>query len=150
NDFFLNKANQPKGRLRYNNFGGNFNGPIIKNRVFFFWSEEWRREIRGGALGGHVPTAREKTGDFSGPLTGPLPHIPGLVCNTPGPNPTDPGCYPGTKTPSPQLSPAGLAWLKMYPDANTSDPTVGQNWAGAPAQPINTRQDLIRGASNVP
>ncbi len=145
NDFFLNKADQPKGKLRYNNFGGNFNGPIIKNRAFFFWSEEWRREIRGTALGGHVPTAAEKSGIFSGPLTGPLPHIPGLSCDTPGPNPTDPGCYPGNRIPASQLSPAGLALLQLYPDANTPDPTVGQNWAGAPAQPVNTRQDLIRG-----
>jgi hypothetical protein len=27
-DFFLNSANQPKQKLRYNNFGFNFNGPI--------------------------------------------------------------------------------------------------------------------------
>jgi Carboxypeptidase regulatory-like domain len=145
NDFFLNKAAQPKGKLRYNNYGGNFNGPIIKNRVFFFWSEEWRKERRGQALGGHVPTAAEKRGDFSGPLTGPLPHIPGLTCDTPGPNPTDPGCYPGNKIPTNLLSPVGLALLKIYPDANTPDLTIGQNWAGAPAQPIETRQDLIRG-----
>ena len=46
NDFFLNRNGQPKPQLKYNNFGGNFNGPIIKNRVFFFWSEEWRRERR--------------------------------------------------------------------------------------------------------
>lgn len=149
NDFFLNKAGQDRGKLRYNNFGGNFNGPIIKNRVFFFWSEEWRREIRGSAVGGHVPTAAEKLGDFSGPLTGPLPHIPGLICETPGPNPTDPGCYPGNKIPTNLLSPAGLALVKIYPDANTADPTIGQNWAGAPAQPINTRQDLIRGDANI-
>ncbi|HXU39041.1 MAG TPA: carboxypeptidase regulatory-like domain-containing protein, partial [Blastocatellia bacterium] len=46
-DFFLNEAGQPKQVLRYNNFGFNFNGPIIKDRVFFFYSEEWRREGRG-------------------------------------------------------------------------------------------------------
>ena len=47
NDFFLNSAGQPKGQLKYKNFGGNFSGPIIKDKVFFFWSEEWRRERRG-------------------------------------------------------------------------------------------------------
>ncbi len=65
-DFFLNKAGQPKGQLKYKNFGGNFSGPIVKNRVFFFWSEEWRRERRGTALTGHVPTLTERAGDFSG------------------------------------------------------------------------------------
>src|SRR3989440_5840206 len=68
NDFFLNKAGQPKGQLKYKNFGGNFSGPIVKNRVFFFWSEEWRRERRGTALTGHVPTLAERAGDFTGPL----------------------------------------------------------------------------------
>jgi len=35
NNFFLNRAGQPKPQLEYNNFGGNFSGPIVKNRVFF-------------------------------------------------------------------------------------------------------------------
>jgi len=48
-----------------------------KNRVFFFWSEEWRREGRGTVLKGRVPTAQEKVGDFSGPIhTDPIPHDP--------------------------------------------------------------------------
>ena len=146
NDFFLNRNGQPKGKLRYNNFGGNFSGPIIKNRAFFFWSEEWRRERRGQALTGHVPTAAEKVGDFSGALTGSLPHRPGAgPCNTPGPNPSDPGCYPGNRIPQNLLSPAGLALLRLYPDPNTPNPTSGQNWVAAPLQPVNTRQDLIRG-----
>src|SRR6266849_1495552 len=74
NDFFLNRAGQPKGKLRYNNYGFNFNGPLYlprfgeggkpywsgKNKAFFFWSEEWRREGRGTTLSGRVPTAQEK------------------------------------------------------------------------------------------
>src|SRR5215475_8088940 len=90
NNFFLNRAGQPKPQLKYNNYGFNFSGPIFapkfgeggkgywngKNRVFFFWSEEWRRERRGQVLTAQVPTAAEKTGDFSGKLTGPLPYVP--------------------------------------------------------------------------
>ena len=77
NDFFLNKAGAPKGQLKYNNFGGNFGGPIWRNRIFFLWSEEWRYEDRGIALTGHVPTAGEKVGDFSGNLFGdPIPTDP--------------------------------------------------------------------------
>src|SRR5689334_21995728 len=69
NNLFLNRSGQPRPQLEYNNFGGNFSGPIVKNRVFFFWSEEWRRERRGQVLSAKVPTAAEKTGDFSGALT---------------------------------------------------------------------------------
>ncbi|HET9524942.1 MAG TPA: carboxypeptidase regulatory-like domain-containing protein [Pyrinomonadaceae bacterium] len=142
NNFFLNRAGQPKAQLKYNNFGGNFSGPIIKNRVFFFWSEEWRRERRGSVLSANVPTIAEKQGDFSGALTGPLPHMPGLTCTTPGPNPSDAGCFPGNRIPTGQLSPAGLAYMKLFPDPNT---TGSPNWTTSQVQPINTRQDLIRG-----
>jgi Carboxypeptidase regulatory-like domain len=142
NDFFLNRAGQPKPQLKYNNFGGTFSGPIIKNRLFFYWNEEWRRERRGQVLSAHVPTAAEKAGDFSGALTGNLPHRPGLTCTTPGPNPTDPGCFPGNKIPTNLLSPAGLAFVKLFP--NPTGPGIG-DWATSTLQPTNTRQDSIRG-----
>ena len=157
--FFLNnKGNNPdgtpkapKGQLKYKNFGGNFSGPIVKNKLFFFWSEEWRFEDRGVTVQGNVPTAAEKIGDFSAPralLTGTLPHRPGQVCDPNnnanyGPNPVDPGCYPGNRIPTAQLSPAGLALLKIYPDPIRTG--GGLNWASSPLQPIRTRQDSIRG-----
>ena len=146
NNFFLNRAGQPKPKLEYNNFGGNFSGPIVKNRVFFFWSEEWRRERRGQVLSSNVPTAAEKMGDFSGTLTGPLPHFPGMTCTTPGPNPTDPGCFPGNRIPVNLLSPAGQAYVKIFPDPNASG---SPNWVTSQIQPIDTRQDMIRGDVNI-
>ena len=146
NNFFLNRAGQPKPKLEYNNFGGNFSGPIVKNRAFFFWSEEWRREKRGQVLSANVPTVAEKQGDFSGSLTGNLPHFPGMTCTTPGPNPADPGCFPGNRIPQNLLSPGGLAFMKLFPDPNT---TESPNWATSQLQPINTRQDLIRGDVNI-
>ncbi|HEX6042917.1 MAG TPA: carboxypeptidase regulatory-like domain-containing protein [Pyrinomonadaceae bacterium] len=147
NSFFLNRAGQPKAQLEYNNFGGNFSGPIVKNRVFFFWSEEWRREDRGQVLSAMVPTALEKQGIFTGPLTGPLPHIPGSCREEPNPNappPTITVCdpFPGNRIPVNQLSPAGLAFMKLFPDPNT---TGSPNWTISQLQPIRTRQDLVRG-----
>ena len=151
NNFFLNKAGQPKPQLKYNNYGGNFSGPIIKNRVFFFWSEEWRRERRGQVLSSLVPTSAEKAGDFSGALTGPVPHIPGTCHEVPDPKDAtkkitvcDP--FPGNKIPTNLLSPAGLAFVKLYPDPNASG---NPNWATSVLQPIDTRQDLIRGDINI-
>ena len=142
NNFFLNRAGQPKPKLKYNNFGGNFSGPIVKNRIFFFWSEEWRRERRGQVLSAKVPTAAEKLGNFSGTLAGPLPHRPGMTCTTPGPNPADAGCFPGNRIPQNLLSPAGLAFVKLFPDP--TGPGVA-DWATSQLQPIDTRQDSIRG-----
>jgi len=153
NDFFLNRAGQERGKLRYNNYGFNLNGPVYlprfgeggkkvwngKNRVFFFWSEEWRREGRGTVLSGRVPTAQEKVGDFSGPIhTDPIPHDP--VTGLP---------FPGNRIPSNQLSPAALALLQVYPlPNNPADPT-GTNWISAPLEPVKTRQDLIRADVNI-
>jgi hypothetical protein len=146
NDFFLNKGGQPKGKLKYNNFGGNFSGPIWKNKIFFFWSEEWRFEDRGAALTGNVPTAAEKLGDFSGTLTNPLPRDP-FTCRPDPADSTKTICdpYPGNKIPANRLSPAGLALMKIWPDPNAG----GNLWASAPTQPIRTRQDLIRGDANI-
>lgn len=134
-DFFLNKGNQPKAKLKYNNYGFNFSGPIKKNRIFFFWNEEWRREQRGVVLSGKVPTAAERVGDFSGALTGALPHAPYTLLP-----------FPGNKIPTANLSPAGLAILKVFPLPNTTGPT---NWVSSSLQPINTRQDSIRGDINI-
>ncbi|MGH9931647.1 MAG: carboxypeptidase regulatory-like domain-containing protein [Pyrinomonadaceae bacterium] len=118
-------------KLKYNNFGGNFSGPIVKNRAFFFWSEEWRREKRGTPLSvQNVPTAAQKLGDFSGPITGAVPRDPATGLP-----------FPGNRIPAARLSPAGLAILKIYPDPNLG---LGQ-WIGAPVEPVKTRQDSIRG-----
>jgi hypothetical protein len=139
NNFFLNKTNQPRPYLKYNNFGGNFSGPIKKNKIFFFWSEEWRFEDRGTTVSDRVPNAAEKLGDFSGALTGPLPIDPftGLP-------------YPGNKIPAARLSPAGLALVKIFPDPNGGGtPGSPALWVSSPIQPVRTRQDSIRGDVNV-
>ncbi len=138
-DFFLNRAGQPQGKLRYNDFGFTVSGPIVKDRAFFFWSEEWRHERRGVTLSAKVPTAAEKVGDFSGALTGPLPHIPGSGRDVDGQMVYD--YYPGNRIPTGLLSSAGLALLKIYPDPNTSGI---KNWTSSPLEPIDTHQDLLR------
>ena len=154
NDFFLNKAGQPKGQLKYKNFGGNFSGPIIKNRVFFFWSEEWRRERRGTALTGHVPTLTERTGDFSGAnatnLSGVTKPWDPVTCtrNSSGNRVFSAATcqpFPGNKIPTARLSPVGLALMGIFPAPNNPSDPLGTNWVSAPLQPVNTRQDLIRG-----
>src|SRR5882724_8683108 len=134
-DFFLNRSGQPKAPLKYNNYGFNFSGPIKKNKIFFFWNEEWRREDRGVVLSAKVPTAAERVGDFSGALTDPLPHDPltGLA-------------FPGNKIPAAKLSPAGLAILQFFPLPNTTGAT---NWVTSLLEPIRTRQDSIRGDINI-
>jgi hypothetical protein len=140
NSFFLNRGGQPKPKLKYNNFGGNFSGPIVKNKIFFFWSEEWRRERRGTVFSANVPTAAERQGNFNGTLTGPLPTDPN-TCHQVGSNTVcDP--FPGNVIPANRLSPAGLSFVKLFPDPNSPG---SPNFASSTTQPVDTRQDLIRG-----
>jgi outer membrane receptor protein involved in Fe transport len=40
NDWFTDAAGFPKSPLRQNDFGGVFSGPIVKDRLFFFFSNE--------------------------------------------------------------------------------------------------------------
>src|SRR6266481_6178998 len=143
-DFFLNRSGQPKSKLKYNNYGFNFSGPIKKNKIFFFWNEEWRRERRGVVLSSKVPTAAERIGDFSGALTDSLPYVPFTCSTDANGNIIRSTCtnFPGNKIPAANLSPAGLAILKIFPLPNTTGST---NWVSSLLEPINTRQDSIRG-----
>src|SRR6266851_2685636 len=44
NDWFSNAAGVPRTNLVRNTFGGALGGPIVKNKVFFFYSYEGRRD----------------------------------------------------------------------------------------------------------
>jgi hypothetical protein len=45
-DWFANQAGQPRSPLQFNDFGGTFGGPIIKNNTFFFFSYEGQRLLQ--------------------------------------------------------------------------------------------------------
>lgn len=169
------RARKPK--LRYNNFGGTLSGPVTlprfgeggaatysgKNKTFFFFSEEVRRIIRGAAdTSGTVPTAAQRTGDFSANLGGLLfrqadgtsgttaTGTPLFVTNTSGAvvqarsgmvfRPTDGRAYVGNIIPNTDISPLALSLLTAYPLPNT-----GVNlFSSTPLNLNNTRQESIR------
>lgn len=60
----------PKGELRRNDFGFSIGGPILKDKLFFFFSQEFNREIDGDLHTGQTPSAAELSGDFTGATTG--------------------------------------------------------------------------------
>src|SRR5580765_6529065 len=64
-DYFNNLNGIGKDKLRRNDYGYNLGGPVVKDKLWFFWSQEWNRELRGAARSANVPTVEEKNGDFS-------------------------------------------------------------------------------------
>jgi hypothetical protein len=54
-----------RGDFKRNQFGGTIGFPVVKNKLFFFGDYQGTREIRGVSHSLVVPSALEKTGDFS-------------------------------------------------------------------------------------
>ena len=93
-EFFRNNIFNAENRFstsspedRHNDFGYDVGGPIKKDRLFFFWSEEWRRiVVNSGPAITVTPTALEREGNFSQSLIQPIDPTTGL----PFPNNTIP------------------------------------------------------------
>ena len=66
NDWVSNHNHTAKQIFRYNTPGAEIGGPIKRDKLFFFFSTEWFRQlIPGGVVQYQTPTALERTGDFS-------------------------------------------------------------------------------------
>jgi Carboxypeptidase regulatory-like domain len=57
NDFFNNRSGVPKPQLIRHAFNGSVEGPIIKDRVFFFYSFDARRQLSQSSVVRTVPLA---------------------------------------------------------------------------------------------
>lgn len=58
-----------KPPTRYNQFGANIGGPILRNKFFFFFDYGALRDNEGTTFIENLPTAAERTGDFSADAT---------------------------------------------------------------------------------
>src|SRR5262249_27747153 len=65
NNFFANRAGEPKGDFKRDNYGGSIGGPIIKQKTFFFFDYDRVRFQSPGTLTTTLPTDLERKGDFS-------------------------------------------------------------------------------------
>ena len=115
--------------LRYNVFGGTLGGPVRHDKTFFFFSYEGQRLRNGGTDVLTVPTAAERTGDFSQFLNakGQLVAIydPSSTTLVNGVNVRQP--FPGNRIPASELDPVGLKMAAYYPLPNQAP----SNLAGA-------------------
>lgn len=65
NDFFSNRSGLVKPQNVQNQFGGNLGGPIVKDKLFWFFNYEGTRIRRGVSRIATVPLPNERVGDFS-------------------------------------------------------------------------------------
>ena len=65
NDWFNNFFGQPRPGLQRNNFGGTIGGPVLKNKLFFFFDYDGSRENDFASGSFTVPTQNERKGDFA-------------------------------------------------------------------------------------
>src|SRR4029453_18184876 len=62
-------ATQPKGKWKYNQYGGTWGGPIVHNKVFYFVSYEGTRDQQNLTRTLSVPTAAVRSGDLRASAT---------------------------------------------------------------------------------
>ncbi len=117
-----------------------FGGPVVKDKLHFFASQEWNRNERGTVRTALVPTAAERTGDFSGPaIRGCTARLP------PHRSRSRASRSPGNRIPLNRLSPGGLLLLAALP-ATQHAPGAGtcNNWVTSLNTPINWREENLR------
>jgi hypothetical protein len=111
-------ASEPKPQYQRNQFGATLGGPVVRNRTFFFMDYEGRRVREGVTKLSNVPTALERTGDFSRSQALAID----LFTQSP---------FPGNKIPRERLHPVGAAIASLYPLPNRADPR--QNFVSSPS-----------------
>ena len=143
NDQHLNARNffgttKPVGI--FNNFGGTLGGKIIKNKLFYFISEDAVNQKASGTGLFTVPTADQRTGNFSAYLAG------GTVIYDPNTgtglanSPRTP--FAGNMIPTNRLSQQALAIQSYYPAANL--PGVGNNYSATEGPILNRYQSDVK------
>ncbi len=153
NLFFNKYYGNPRPSDHYNNFGYTASGPIKKNKIFFLWSQEFRRIGEPTqTVGTRVPTDQEKNnGDFSDAAAIGM-SVP-RVTTAMAANPLCVGCVAGQPFPNNTI-PAGLLsknaqlLLKTYYPAagNYND---GVNFSSSASTVLTEREELIRLDYNV-
>src|SRR2546422_1637495 len=170
NSFINNARGVARPILRYNNFGGSFGGPIIKDKFFIFGGLEWKiiRRTSGSPLL-TIPTSAERNGNFSFRLRGPdgivgtaddgalrnpanaaatcvAPTITNGVITKPA---VRTGCFPNNTMPPSLFTTDGKAIASVYAAmakqaAFYSDALTSNNVLFQLSNPFNFRQEILR------
>jgi hypothetical protein len=116
NDYFYKQANPGAPPLNFHRYqeGGSISGPIIHNKLFFFGDYEatQQQQLENGTF--TVPTAAERTGDFSADsFTVYNPLVPDNADGTRQ-------AFANNMIPTTDLDPVALQFANKYPSPNAA------------------------------
>jgi Carboxypeptidase regulatory-like domain/TonB-dependent Receptor Plug Domain len=147
----------PKAGYKKHDFGYSIGGPIWKNRTFFYFLQNWRREEVPYNFYSFVPSAANRQGDFTDVCNAPLP--PGSQFGDAVPDCPYIAGYPSQTVMingnpyTPDLASLPPSAFSIDPNAQALSPMIptsnvgsGANsiFAAAIPQPTHWREDLIR------
>jgi hypothetical protein len=147
NDYFSNHAGLPRPPLHQNQYGANAGGPLIKNKLFFFFSFERETLTSGGLDTTTVPTTAELSGNFSALTataisstnpTGQILYNPSTGAPFAGCNGTTPNVICASQTP---LDATALKILQLESPVPTNSGLTNNYIANAPIQGAQNQFD---------
>jgi len=134
---------------RFNQYGFDVGGPIFipnhfnsdRNKLFFFWGEEWVKRRYDTTNTGTVPSVAMRSGDFS-ELLNPANSFFGKVrvIN----DPTNGAPFPGNIIPSNRISHNGQALLNIFPLPVAGFQQGTTNWIGTKSTHSDFRKDTFK------
>ncbi len=115
---------------RFDNFGGAVGGPILKNKLFFFFNIDKTINNSSGVYTNTYPTTAMRNGDFSDLTEWPIIYQP----NTLGQGANGGRIpFPGNKIPASLMDPLALKFQSLFPQPN--QPGYSNNWVGTLESP---------------
>lgn len=135
----LGQPRDGKDKLRRNDWGYSIGGPVKKDKLFFFFNEEWNHEIRGFTQTACVASAAERAGDFSQVITtDPKTGNPQNNCHEAQPT------FAGGTHVLAKVDPAGSLLSQYYTLPNKPLDANGNNWSQSLSSALNWRQENVR------
>lgn len=134
----LGQPHDGKDKLRRNDYGYSIGGPIKRDKLFFFFNEEWNHEIRGFTQSACVASAAEIAGDFTTTTCGATqPNFPVALQKNGNPHVLN------------AVDPAGVLLADYYPLPNKTADSNGNNWSQSLPTFLKWRQENVRVDYNV-